>query len=147
RAPGPDELEPFTLELIEWGASLSPDDAAAGEAAFALATSTYLRLFDHCDVVLTPTVTRPPWPIGTLAPDLGRAELIARTEELIGYTPIHNIAGNPAMSVPLEQVDGLPVGMHLAAAPGQDAALLRLAYELEEVRPWAALLPRRSTVR
>jgi amidase len=147
RAPGPAELEPFTLELIEWGTAVTPDDAASGEAAFALASRNYRGLFEHVDVVLTPTVTRPPWPIGTLAPDLGREELIARTEELIGYTPIHNIAGNPAMSVPLEQVGGLPVGMHLAAAPGADALLLHLAFELEEARPWAARLPQRSAVR
>lgn len=147
RPPGPDELEPFTLELIEWGATLPADEARHGERAFATATRTYAALFDHVDVVLTPTVTRPPWRIGTLAPDLGREELIARTEDLIGYTPIHNISGNPAMSVPLEEVDGLPVGMHLAAATGDDAVLLHLAFEVEEARPWTERLPQRSAVR
>ena len=147
RPPGPDELEPFTLELIEWAATLGPDEASAGEAAFAAATRNYLGLFLHADVVLTPTVTRPPWPLGTLAPDLGREELIARTEQLIGYTPIHNITGSPAMSVPLEAVAGLPVGMHLAAAPGEEAALLHLAFELEEARPWVDRLPFRAEAR
>lgn len=147
RPPGPDELEPFTLELIAWGATLPADEAERGQAAFRIATATYLGQFERCDVVLSPTVTRPPWPIGTLAPDLGREELIARTEELIGYTPIHNIAGAPAMSVPLESVDGLPVGMHLAAAPGDDATLLHLAYELEAARPWIDRLPPAPTVR
>jgi amidase len=147
RAPGPAELEPFTLELIDWAGTLPPDEGDRTERAFAAATETYLALFEHVDVVLSPTVTRPPWPIGTLAPDLGREELIARTEQLIGYTPIHNISGSPAMSVPLEEVDGRPVGMHLAAAPGADALLLHLAHELEAARPWVDRLPLRSTVR
>jgi amidase len=141
RPPGPDELEPFTLELIAWGASFTGDEAEATSRTFAAATRTYLEQFEACDVVLSPTVTQPPWPIGTLAPDLGLEELIGRTEQLIGYTPIHNIAGAPAMSVPLEEADGLPVGMHLAAAPGEDRALLHLAYELEAARPWADRLP------
>ena len=101
------------------------------------AAAVYLSLFDRCDVILSPVATRPPWPIGMLAPDLGRRTLIERTEQLVGYTPIHNAAGCPAMSVPLERVDGLPVGMHLAAAPGEDALLLGLAFELEAAQPWA----------
>ena len=141
RPPGPDELEPFTLQLIAWGATLGSDTALTTAQAFAAATRTYLRQFETCDVVLSPTVARPPWPIGTLAPDLGLDELIGRTEQLIGYTPIHNIAGAPAMSVPLEEADDLPVGMHLAAAPGDDRTLLHLAYELEGARPWAGRLP------
>ena len=40
------------------------------------------------------------------------------------------------MSVPLEWVDDLPVGVHFAAAPGADATLLELAYELEAARPF-----------
>lgn len=147
RPPGADELEPFTLALIAWGATLPPDEELAGQAAFAAATRTYLDLFDRVDVILSPTVTEAPWPIGTLAPDLGREELIERTEHLIGYTPIHNICGSPAMSVPLEEVDGLPVGMHLAAAPGDDALLLHLAFELEAARPWTDRRPPRAAVR
>lgn len=141
RPPGPDELEPFTLELIEWGATLPADSEAVGRAACAAASDAYLGLFDRCDVIVSPTFTRLPWPLGTLAPDLGRELLIRRTEEIVGYTPIHNVAGCPAMSVPLEWHDGLPVGMHLAAAPGADALLLGLAYQLEEARPWADRRP------
>jgi Asp-tRNA(Asn)/Glu-tRNA(Gln) amidotransferase A subunit family amidase len=41
------------------------------------------------------------------------------------------------MSVPLYWTDaGLPLGIHLAAAAGQDELLFRLAYELEQARPW-----------
>ena len=63
---------------------------------------------------------------------------MARTERAVGYTPIHNVVGAPAMSVPLHwSDDGMPLGAHFAAAPGADALLLGLAYELEAARPWA----------
>src|SRR5690606_36345963 len=114
RPPGPDEFEPFTLELIEWGATLPADSEAVGRAACAAASEAYFGLFDRCDVVLSPTLTRPPWPRGALAPGLGREILIRRTEEIVGDAPIHNVTGSPAMSVPVEWHDGLPIGMRLA---------------------------------
>jgi amidase len=66
---------------------------------------------------------------------------------VLGYTPIHNAAGCPAMSVPLNWSErGLPIGAHFAAAPGQEALLLGLAYELERARPWHQRWPPYSIV-
>jgi amidase len=141
RPPGPDELEPFTLELIDWAGTLGPDAQARSDAALAGASTAYLRLFDRCDVVLSPTLARPCWPLGHLSPSAGRETLIRRTEEAVGYTPVHNAAGCPAMSLPLGRVDGLPVGVHVAGPPGADRRLLALAYELEAAAPWAGVRP------
>jgi amidase len=56
----------------------------------------------------------------------------------MSYTPIENVAGNPAMSVPLYwNKDSLPVGSHFSAARGNDRLLLELAYQLENANPWA----------
>ena len=80
--------------------------------------------------------------LGFLRPVLPREELISRTERLAGYTPAQNIAGMPGMSVPLHvDADGLPVGCHFAARPGEDALLLALAYQLEAAEPWADRWP------
>lgn len=141
RPPGPDELEPFTLELVAWGEALGPEAGPAGERALVQAARAYLRLFERCDVVLSPTLARLPWPLGHLSPAAGREVLVRRTEEAVGYTPIHNMARCPAMSVPLGWCDGLPVGIHVAAAPGADRLLLELAYALEEASPWAGRRP------
>lgn len=131
RAPGPDEFEPFTLELIAWAATLPQDATARARQALTAAAAAYLALFDTVDVVLSPTLARLPWELGWLAPDVGRAELIRRTEDAVGFTPIHNVADCPAATLPLGRHDGLPVGMHFAAAPGRDALLLALLYEVE----------------
>ncbi|PML50021.1 amidase [Vibrio lentus] len=65
-------------------------------------------------------------------------EIWARSEKLMSYTPIENVAGNPAMSVPLYwNKQNLPVGSHFSAARGNDRLLFELAYQLESAKPWA----------
>ncbi|QBI21969.1 amidase [Egibacter rhizosphaerae] len=137
REVGSDELEPFTLELLDRYRGLPADASDWADRVLGEAGSAYRSVFDDADVVVTPTMAIPPWPVGYLAPTLPYETLVARTERAVGYTPIHNIAGCPAMSVPLSwSPDGLPIGVHVAARPGDDALLLRLAYQLETARPW-----------
>ncbi len=137
RALRPDELEPLTRSLAALGAGLAEADLAAAHDSATRAARAYLEATRELDVVLTPTLAGAPWLLGTLSPLLDRAELIARTERLVGYTPIQNAAGCPAMSVPLGWSEqGLPLGSHFAAAPGREALLLGLAYQLEAARPW-----------
>jgi amidase len=132
-----DELEPFSWALVDELERRGPQALGPARAAFATATERYLAAIRGHDVVLTPTLATLPWPVGHLSPVLPRAELIRRTGRTVGYTPIHNIAGCPAMSVPLHWTDGgVPVGLHFAAPPGADALLLGLAYQLEVARPW-----------
>ena len=61
---------------------------------------------------------------------------------LVGFTPVQNASGQPAMSVPLHwSTTGLPIGSHFAARAGAERTLLELAYQLEDARPWSARLP------
>lgn len=136
RPPGPDELEPFTLALGAQVEGAPPDAAQAALEALRGLVPGYLDRLEGFDVALTPTFATLPWRLGHLAPTLDKETLLARTEEAVCYTPIHNVAGCPAMSIPLETHEGVPVGLHFAAAPGHDATLLGLAFELEAARPW-----------
>lgn len=132
-----DELEPFSWALVDELERRGPEALPGARAAFAEGTRRYLEAIRGFDAVLTPTLATLPWRVGHLSPVLPREELLRRTGRAVGYTPIHNIAGCPAMSVPLHWTDdGVPVGVHLAAAPGEDALLLGLAYQLEAARPW-----------
>jgi amidase len=55
----------------------------------------------------------------------------------IPWTPVFNVTGQPAMSVPLLwNEDGLPVGVHVVARFGAEDVLFRLAGQLERARPW-----------
>ncbi|AKF08733.1 putative amidase [Sandaracinus amylolyticus] len=139
------ELEPFTWSLIEAFEARGAHALPIARNAFAEAARIYRDATREHDVVLTPTLATEIWQVGHLSPVLGREELIRRTARAVGYTPIQNVAGCPAMSVPLHVSErGLPIGMHFAAAAGADALLLRLAYQLEQARPWADRWPRYS---
>jgi amidase len=140
RPIGAGDLEPFTLSLAK-AHDERPAALEAARAAFAVAARIYSAAVEAHDVVLTPTLAVAPFPLGHLSPLLDPGELIARTERAVGYTPIHNIAGLPAMSVPLHvSARGLPIGVQFAARFGDEATLLSLAYELERARPFQGRL-------
>ncbi len=131
------ELEPFTWSLLDELNQAGVDALPSARLAFERATLAYQRATQGFDVVLTPALAIEPPPLGYLSPLRSREVLLERTSRVLGYTPIHNVAGCPAMSVPLSWSEaGLPLGAHFAAAPGRDALLLGLAYQLERARPW-----------
>ena len=90
------------------------------------------------DVVLSPTLAKPPVPLGLLS--LSPESMAAFTKEISEfgpYTALYNVTGQPSMSVPLHWTgDGLPVGMMFSGRFGEDGLLFRLAGQLEKARPW-----------
>lgn len=57
------------------------------------------------------------------------------------FTVQYNLTGQPAMSVPLHMLDGLPIGTQIAGRPGGEESLLSLAAALESARPWRDTRP------
>ena len=98
------------------------------------------RLAQTYDAVLTPTLADETPRIGYLDPTADYQQIVDRLEDWVAFTPLQNVTGEPAISLPLAQsANGLPVGMMFSAAMGQETRLLELAYELEEARPWARI--------
>ncbi|MCV7091820.1 amidase [Mycobacterium interjectum] len=99
-------------------------------------TAEFFRTYD---AVLTPTLADETPRIGYLAPTDYR-QVMDRLIDWVAFTPLQNVTGEPAISLPMAQsADGMPVGMMLSADLGQESLLLELAYELEEARPWARI--------
>lgn len=102
------------------------------------------RAFLDFDVLLTPTLAEPPARIGRLKPD-NEDFLDYRTGpggvfEYSPYTAAFNASGQPAVSLPLYWNDAtLPIGVHLAAAFGEDGRLMALAAQLERAAPWEGM--------
>lgn len=142
RAVADDELEPFTWSLIHRFRTLPSDIRQRTRLQLDEVAARHLQFQRQWDITLCPTLGIATPTLGFLSPDRPREQLIARTEQLAGYTPVHNIAGTPAMSVPMgHDPDGMPVGCHFAAMPGDDAVLLGLAAQLEHAAPWAHRWP------
>ncbi|GAB3109682.1 amidase [Janibacter alkaliphilus] len=109
-------------------------------ARLAAVGAGYERRFGDVDVVLTPVLTHTTPPIGHLAGDLPFAEHFSRLGSYVGFTPLHNAAGAPAISLPLGQTaEGRPIGVMLSARRGQERVLLELALELEAAAPFARI--------
>ena len=66
-----------------------------------------------------------------------------RSASFVPFTAVCNMAGIPAMSMPLHwNGEGLPIGSHFAGRFGDEATLFRLAAQLESARPWADKRPK-----
>lgn len=95
------------------------------------------RFYRDYDVLLTPTLTDETPRIGHLDPTADYQQIIDRLSEWVGFTPLQNATGEPAISLPLAESDaGMPVGMMLSAPIGHERRLLELSYELEAARPF-----------
>jgi Asp-tRNA(Asn)/Glu-tRNA(Gln) amidotransferase A subunit family amidase len=101
------------------------------------------RFQQKYDVILSPTLGKPPVKLGVLSLSPESIQSYAKEiTEFSPYTALYNITGQPSMSVPLHwTADGLPVGVMFSARFGDDAMLFRLASQLEQARPWIGRKP------
>jgi Asp-tRNA(Asn)/Glu-tRNA(Gln) amidotransferase A subunit family amidase len=99
-----------------------------------------LRQLRDFDVLLTPTLAAEPPRIGHLDPTADYDQIIDRLVDWVAFTPLQNVTGEPAISLPLAQsASGLPIGIMFSAQLGHDATLLQLAYELEAASPFQGI--------
>jgi amidase len=134
--------EPWTLGLEKAGAALKPERVEAMVQCCLKASAKMEQFHREWDILMTPIAAEHPVIVGQHAPDLDYTTLHERVSLNVAFTPLQNITGQPGMSVPLDWAsDGLPVGVHFAAAVNRDEMLFQLAYQLEEAQPWAHRLP------
>ena len=143
KTPREEDFETLTWALIEMGRGVSASAYVAALNALHGVSREVARRSEGYDVWLTPTLAEPPVPLGTFdSPPENPLYGIIRAASFVPFTPICNITGQPAMSVPLHwNSEGLPVGVQFIARAGEEALLFRLAAQLEEARPWAHRRP------
>lgn len=138
RGPKEDELEPLTRGLWEVGKTVSAAQYLLLVKEAQSLTRRVAGFMQNHDVWLTPTLASPPIPLGLInvnEPDPIAA--FAPAVDYVPFTPIQNLTGQPAISLPLCMSEsGLPVGMMFSARFGEEAMLFRLAAQLEEAMPW-----------
>ncbi len=129
------DVEPETWRLAEISHTVrAPDYLQALNLLYA-AGRAFAATMQGYDAILSPTVPMPPVALDLMSP----FSLSGVTERrlALSFTQIANIAGNPAMSVPLYWSDeGMPIGTQFIGHYGDEATLFRLAAQLETARPW-----------
>jgi Asp-tRNA(Asn)/Glu-tRNA(Gln) amidotransferase A subunit family amidase len=97
-------------------------------------------LFEHTDVLLTPTNACPPFAAeGPMPEEIGGRPCHAGHAALL--TMLANLVNLPSISLPAGlTADGLPVGLLVTAPRHREDLCLRLARIWEQAAPW----PRRA---
>ena len=130
-----DLLMPYTRWLVDTNTYSSTEHATA-LAVLSAAAVRFRELLGGYDLVLTPTTTAPPQPTGLLRADDGPASLEAMAR-WSAFTPAANIAGTPAVSLPVHHTpEGVPIGVQLLAPLFHDELLMSVAAELEPAFGW-----------
>lgn len=132
-----DLIEPWTLALGRRAETLPFGVLEAAYRQLANLPAQLAQFHTQYDVVLSPVTSTPAPLLGAYGPSVPAEELMETMFAWIPYTPLQNMAGTPAISLPLfTAANGLPVGSMFAADRGQEDTLLALAYELEAALPW-----------
>lgn len=134
-----DGIEPCTRAVAEMGRSVTAVQFQDALSFFNRFTRRVAAWWESgYDLLLTPTLTEPPPPLGEFrSPPGNPLHGLFRASPLVQFTVPFNITGQPAISLPLHWNEaGLPIGVQLVAAYGREDLLLRVASQLEHAAPW-----------
>lgn len=137
------DVETYTRQAVEQAGHYTAFDMAKGRETIHRASRLMAQFQQEYDVILSPTLAKPPVPHGSFPPSPDLLSHVAKILSFFPYTPLANWTGQPAMSVPLYWTSaGLPIGVHFFGRFGDEATLFRLAAQLEEARPWNTRRPK-----
>ncbi|MGI9018691.1 MAG: amidase [Euzebya sp.] len=107
----------------------------------------YAAYMSRFHLLVTPTLALPPPQLGWLDVDLPFETHRQRAFAFTPFTPLWNVVGAPAISLPMiRSRDGLPIGVQLGAAMGQERLLLQTALAIEHAVPFNRADPARGTI-
>jgi amidase len=139
REPTAEDMEPMSWAIFSMVKKLGAVESMAAVVQLQSHTRRLVSFLEPYDALLTPALAERPLPLGTLdtaAPE--PMSTFTRSGLFTPFTPVFNASGQPGISVPLyEGEDGLPLGVQIVGRPAGEGALLALAAQLEEARPWA----------
>ncbi len=128
------QLEPATHQWLIDQPPLDAVDYLEAHEQLRAFSRRILRSWPADVVLITPTLTRLPQPLGATAKP-GVTDDALRFSALVR---IWNVTGQPAITLPVHQTaDGIPVGAQLIAAPGREDLLFGLAAQLEQSVGWS----------
>lgn len=129
-----DRMAPYVLSLLQrdWTAEQFTNALTAQKAL----CNKMWRLMQRYDLLLTPTLTLPPFPIGVAAPETTEGRPVRYADWLSFVFPI-NLTGQPAATVPAGfTTAGLPIGMQIIGRHLDDPLVLKASAAFERAAPW-----------
>ena len=136
-----DDLTDYVRNSFEHAARLTAVDLSRALLGVDQLRRQMETFFDQYDLLLTPTMAVPAFPIDQRPSVIGGKEV----NPFWGYLPFTfpiNMTGQTASSVPCGfSADGMPIGLHIVGPRGAEAKVLQASAAFEEARPWAQNRP------
>jgi aspartyl-tRNA(Asn)/glutamyl-tRNA(Gln) amidotransferase subunit A len=130
------------LDVISAGRRYSGTDYIEAGYRRGQARSSFLKLFERVDALVTPTVAVTAFEAGRLGVDTIDG---GKVDPHLGWSPFTwpiNLAGLPAATLPCGfDRDGLPIGLQIVARWLDEPTIFRIAAAFEAAQPWAAFWP------
>ncbi|TWD73605.1 aspartyl-tRNA(Asn)/glutamyl-tRNA(Gln) amidotransferase subunit A [Variovorax beijingensis] len=124
---------PETIDRLERARTMTLGDYARAQQTRRDFTARLHRAMSDLDYLVLPTCPCTAPRVGQLSIDISHWSGTVR-EALMTYTAPFNVAGFPAISIPLAiRDDRLPTGLQIVAKPGCDGALLQVARQIERL--------------
>ncbi len=141
--PTPDGIENVTAMWQHIAQTRTGEDLQRSLETFQHAATVMDGFFADHDILLSPTLAKPPIDLGIL--DLSNEDPGRFGREFGDFCPfasLANITGTPAITLPLGMShDRLPIGIMAQGRFAEETALLQLAAELEAETPWGQRRP------
>lgn len=132
-----DQLEPHNQAFAKAGTAVTGPELLQAFTGLQLTARAFVQACLAHDVVLAPVLMAPPPAVGALR-GLDHDDLLGTLSGLLGVSPVVNVTGQPAISVPVHvDAEGLPIGVQLIGPAAGEQVLLRLATQLEAATGWA----------
>lgn len=140
KEPSLDNLESITFQMVAEGEKVSSFDQTLVMGMAGHMSLEFGHFFEEWDLLLSPTFIQGTPKIGsplTLNSKCTLDEWFEEASRFIPGTPIANMTGLPAISIPCAiGPGGLPLGMHFFSGMGKERILIDIARQLEESDPW-----------
>jgi Asp-tRNA(Asn)/Glu-tRNA(Gln) amidotransferase A subunit family amidase len=137
KRPPADLVEPINIRIWEHGRDTSFAERARMQAVFNTTSRGFGAFFEAWDIILTPITALPTPKVGTkefltISDNPSVEDWFANLWRNFAFTPLANLCGIPAISLPLAaHENGLPLGIQAIARQANDGLLLQLAAQVE----------------
>jgi amidase len=127
---------------VRSGLDVTSREIAAAEIYRANLWHQFRKFFNEFDHLLTPCVAVPPFPVEQNYPDTIGGKTMETYIDWIAPTFVLSLTGLPVASVPAGlDVNGMPVGLQVAAGQFGEEDVLAIAAQIQKQRPvsWKAV--------
>jgi amidase len=136
------KLEPAILDAYHIGAGLTAEAYGLAINRFHSIGRVLATYMTEYDLILTPTLTQPPAPLGSFSTHDDFRSFRRKIGKYTAFLAVINASGQPAASLPLYwSKEGLPIGIQLVGCFGSEADLLRISAHLEADTGWTCRRP------